>query len=297
MAGMLREDRARVGEEASVKRVAGLFRAPTLPLVIAGLLLSGCADSPGGPIPYNVSNFGVPDSPELVPLEAGYKIAPMDTLTVKVFKMPDLSGDYEVDLAGNISMPLIGETRAYDLTTAQLDDALTHRLGEKYLENPDVSVGIKSSTRRNVTVDGAVNKAGSYAVNGPTTLMQAVAAAGGASEGANVRRVAIFRTIGGQRQAAGTEEPERRPEPPTRAAGTSRRDRGGHGDRWAITGQRRHQDPRSSRRSRPAAPWASGPASAPGGSGECPGRRTPACSGHARSCGSGSLPQRGPTSA
>lgn len=165
-------------------------------------LLAGCSDKPGGPIPYNVSNFGVPDAPEVVPLEAGYRIAPMDTLTVKVFKMPDLTGDYEVDLAGNISMPLIGEVRAFDLSTAQLDEALTVRLGEKYLQNPDVSVGIKSSTRRSVTVDGAVKRAGTYPVHGPTTLMQAVAAAGGASEDANIRRVAVFRTIGGARQAA-----------------------------------------------------------------------------------------------
>jgi polysaccharide biosynthesis/export protein len=171
-------------------------------LVAFGLLLAGCADSRGGPIPYDVSNFGTPDAPQVAPLEAGYKIAPMDILTVKVFKMPDLSGDYEVDLTGNISMPLIGEVSAYDLTTAQLDQSLTHKLGEKYLENPDVSVGIKSSTRRSVTVDGAVNKSGSYPINGPTTLMQAVAAAGGTREDANARRVAIFRTIGGKRQAA-----------------------------------------------------------------------------------------------
>ena len=171
-------------------------------LGVAGLLVAGCADKRGGPIPYNVSSFGTPDAPQLVPLEAGYKIAPMDTVSVKVFKMPDLTGDYEVDLAGHISMPLIGEVSAYDLTTAQLDDALTRRLGEKYLENPDVSVGIKSSTRRNVTVDGAVNKSGSFPVYGPTTLMQAIAAAGGTREDANARRVAIFRTIGGSRQAA-----------------------------------------------------------------------------------------------
>ena len=176
-----------------MSRLTGPVRALSLSMLIFGLTLAGCADSPGGPIPYNVSNFGVPDSPELVP---------MDTLTVRVFKMPDLSGDYEVDLAGNISMPLIGELRAYDLTTAQLDSSLTSRLGEKYLENPDVSVGIKASTRRAVTVDGAVTNAGSYPVNGPMTLMQAVAAAGGAREDANIRRVAVFRTIGGQRQAA-----------------------------------------------------------------------------------------------
>ena len=180
---------------------------PAIPMLLAGgaalsSLLAGCADKRGGPIPYNVSDFGTPDAPQLAPLEAGYKIAPMDTLTVKVFKMPDLSGDYEVDLAGHISMPLIGEVAAYDLTTAQLDAALTQKLGEKYLENPDVSVGIKSSTRRSVTVDGAVNKSGAVPVYGPTTLMQAIAAAGGTREDANARRVAIFRTIGGKRQAA-----------------------------------------------------------------------------------------------
>jgi polysaccharide biosynthesis/export protein len=174
----------------------------SLAVAFVGLLLAGCADSRGGPIPYDVSNFGTPDAPQVAPLEAGYKIAPMDTLTVKVFKMPDLSGDYEVDLTGNISMPLIGEIAAYDLTTGQLDQSLTRKLGEKYLENPDVSVGIKSSSRRSVTVDGAVNKSGSYPIVGPTTLIQAVAAAGGTREDANARRVAIFRTIGGKRQAA-----------------------------------------------------------------------------------------------
>ena len=202
MPGMLRMVIARHGEEASVNWTFWPRRAALLLTSAMALMVAACSDKPGGPIPYNVANFGVPDAPELVPLEAGYKIAPMDTVTVKVFKMPDLSGDYEVDLAGHISMPLIGEVAAYDLTTAQLDAALTRKLGEKYLENPDVSVGIKSSTRRSVTVDGAVTRSGSYAVNGPTTLMQAVAAAGGAREDANIRRVAIFRTIGGQRQAA-----------------------------------------------------------------------------------------------
>ena len=58
------------------------------------------------------------------------------------------------------------------------------------------------AVRRSVTVDGAVTKSGSYPVHGPMTLMQAVAAAGGAREDANIRRVAIFRSISGQRQAA-----------------------------------------------------------------------------------------------
>lgn len=171
-------------------------------IALVGAMLSSCADSRGGPIPYDVSNFGEPDAPTVASLGVAYKIAPMDTLTIKVFKVPDLSGDYEVDLTGQLSMPLIGNVPAADLTVAQLDDELTRRLGEKYLQNPDVSVGIKSSTRRNVTVDGAVNHSGSYPVLGPTSLMQAVALAGGATQDANVRRVAVFRQIGGKRQAA-----------------------------------------------------------------------------------------------
>lgn len=169
---------------------------------IAMLTLVGCADKRGGPIPYDVKSFGAPDAPTVVPLEQGYRIAPLDTLTVKVFKLPDLSGDYEVDLTGQLAMPLIGSVSAVDLTTAELDQRLTAKLGEKYLQNPDISVGVKSSTRRNVTVDGAVAKVGTFSVNGPTTLIQAVAQAGGPTQDANPRRVAIFRQIGGQRQSA-----------------------------------------------------------------------------------------------
>jgi polysaccharide export outer membrane protein len=168
----------------------------------AMLLLAGCADKRGGPIAYSPTSFGVPDAPTVVPLGAGYKMAPLDTVTIKVFKMPDLSGDFEVDLTGQISVPLIGAVTATDYTTAQLDEALTQKLGAKYLENPDVSVALKSSSSRSVTVDGAVNRAGSFPANGQLTLMQAVAQAGGATTEANIRRVAVFRTIGGKRQAA-----------------------------------------------------------------------------------------------
>ncbi|HVH37973.1 MAG TPA: polysaccharide biosynthesis/export family protein [Sphingomicrobium sp.] len=177
-------------------------RNTAIAFLMAACTLAGCADKRGGPIPYAPTGFGTPDAPSVVSLDAGYKIAPLDTLAVRVFRMNDLTGDYQVDLAGNISMPLIGEVRAVDLTTAQLDSELTRRLGEKYLENPDISVGIKESTTRVVTVDGAVNKAGAYPALGPISLMQAVALAGGATQDANTRRVAVFRQIGGKRQAA-----------------------------------------------------------------------------------------------
>lgn len=188
--------------ESRLFRVRVHLTFTALAMVGAVTGLASCADTRGGPIPYNVQGFGAPDAPTVVPLEQNYRIAPLDTLSVRVFKMADLTGDYEVDLTGKISMPLIGEVSAIDLTTVELDQRLTQKLGERYLENPDVSVGIKSSTRRSVTVDGSVGKSGTFAINGPTSLIQAIAAAGGVSENGNPRRVAIFRQIGGQRQAA-----------------------------------------------------------------------------------------------
>jgi polysaccharide export outer membrane protein len=164
-------------------------------------ILAACADSRGGPIPYS-DTFAAPDAPSLQTLEAGYKIAPMDKLAIKVFKSEDISGDYDVDLAGHISLPLIGEVEAANLTTAQLDQKLTQKLGEKYLEHPDVSVSIKQSSGRLVTIDGAVRNGGSFPLAGNLTLMQAIALAHGTTEDANAHRVAIFRTIEGKRQAA-----------------------------------------------------------------------------------------------
>lgn len=168
---------------------------------LSAMLVAGCAEGRGGPIPYDIA-LPAPDAPSVIPLEAGYKIAPLDKLQIKVLKMEDLTGEYNVDLAGNISMPLIGEVRAVNLTTAELDRQLTVKLGENYLERPDVSVGVKESTTRVVTVDGAVKQSGSFPTIGPTSLMRAVALAGGVTEDANPRRVAVFRTVSGQRQAA-----------------------------------------------------------------------------------------------
>ena len=172
-------------------------------LAVCAAAVGGCADTRGGSIPYNLSSFGPPDTPSTAAIDSTYRIAPMDTLTIRVFGMQDLSGDYQVDLLGNVSMPLIGDVAAANLTPAQLDSELTSKYGEKYLENPDISVGVKEAAGHLITVDGAVHKAGSFPAMGSMTLMKAVALAGGADmETANMRRVAIFRMVNGQRQAA-----------------------------------------------------------------------------------------------
>jgi polysaccharide export outer membrane protein len=180
-------------------------RAAAIAAALLGFLLVGACATRGGSIPYGVSEekFGRPDAPSaLVGTTEAYRIAPLDKLSVAVFQVPDLSRDVDVDLGGNISLPLVGNIRAVDLTTDQLQTAIERALGERYLNNPDVTVTVRESSRRSITVDGAVRTPGQFPISGATTLLQAVAMARGTDDTANPRRVAVFRQIEGQRQAA-----------------------------------------------------------------------------------------------
>jgi polysaccharide export outer membrane protein len=193
---------AGVPSPRSGRRQFFLFlRAVVLPFAGAAML-AGCASTRGGDIPYDVANFGQPDALSATVLDENYQIAPLDTLAVNVFQVPDLSGQYQVDLTGHIAMPLIGSVKAVDLTTVQLQKALEDKLSVSYLKNPDVTVGIAKSSGSTVTVDGAVKQAGVFPVLSKLTLVQAVAMAGGTNQDANERRVAVFRRIGGKRMAA-----------------------------------------------------------------------------------------------
>jgi polysaccharide export outer membrane protein len=146
--------------------------------------------------------FSQPDSPAMSVLEDEYHVAPLDTLKVSVFQVPDLSGEFQVDLTGTIQMPLLGNVKVVDLTTSEINQKLSQMLGAKYLQHPDVNVGVKSSSTRNVTVEGSVNLAGVMPVTGPLTLLQVIAMAHGTDQNANPHRIAVFRKIKGQRMAA-----------------------------------------------------------------------------------------------
>lgn len=165
-------------------------------------LLSGCSTSRGGSIPYDRVNFTAPDAPTPVTTQDAYKLAPLDTVSLTVFQVPDLTHDYTIDLSGRMTMPLVGSISAIGLSTTELAALVQTKLAERYLQNPDVTVTLKESARRVVTVDGSVRMPGIYPAVGPLTLLQTVALARGTDDLANPHRVAIFRTIGGKRMAA-----------------------------------------------------------------------------------------------
>lgn len=130
---------------------------------------------------------------QIAPGEAAvYRLAPGDELKIRVFDHPDISGDYQVDAAGNISFPLVGQVRAAGLTVDELKANLTAELNRDYLVDPKLSVEVLNF--RPIFVIGQVNAPGSYPYASGMTVRQAVALAGGYTRRASTSSMTIIRS-------------------------------------------------------------------------------------------------------
>lgn len=181
-----------------------IMRAKPLVAMLAmvlAVLLSGCAKTHNADMTLNTP-LAAPDTADFMPAEVQSNIMPLDMLTITVYQFPDLSGDFQVSLSGNVELPLIGSVAARGKSVDELQVELKRRYGEKYLNDPNIRVTAHNTNPRSITVDGSVQRPGVYPLQGKITLIQAVALAGGPSDLANPRRVVVFRQINGQRAAA-----------------------------------------------------------------------------------------------
>ncbi len=129
-----------------------------------------------------------------------YRIAPEDTLDIAVFMVPSLNRAVQVDAGGRIDLPLLGKVRAGGRTVRELETDLAQQLGAKYVRSPQVTVSVKEGLAQRFAVDGAVMRPGIYVAKGETTLLQAIAQAGGPNEVGNIDDVAIVRVVEGRRE-------------------------------------------------------------------------------------------------
>jgi len=123
-----------------------------------------------------------------------YRIGTEDLIEVQVFGVDQLTRTVRVDARGTVSLPLIGLLEVAGLTVQETQALVTARLAESYLQDPQVSVFIKEFTTQRVTVEGAVNRPGIYPLKGPTTLLTAIALAGGQGRFSEMNEVMLFRT-------------------------------------------------------------------------------------------------------
>ncbi|SMF21272.1 polysaccharide export outer membrane protein [Tistlia consotensis] len=123
--------------------------------------------------------------------QAVYRLDTGDKLRVTVFDEEDLSGEFEVNSTGVISLPLIGEVKAEGRTLSELEQAIVAKLLNGYLKNPRVSIEVLNY--RPFYILGEVNNPGSYPYVSGMTVLNAVALAGGYTYRARKDRILIQR--------------------------------------------------------------------------------------------------------
>ena len=132
-----------------------------------------------------------------IPAEPGpmatYRIGPYDLLQIQVFQVDELSRTERVSEDGFVVMPLIGGVQVGGLTQREAEKAIADRLAERYLQNPQVSIFVAEYASQKVTVIGQVKKPGVFPLAGRTTLMQAIALAGGLDDVAKKSEIVVFR--------------------------------------------------------------------------------------------------------
>ena len=121
-----------------------------------------------------------------------YKLGAGDKLRIEVYKDAQLSQSVQVRPDGKITLPLVGDLEATNHTPIELRDTITASLKE-YMTNPVVTVIVVEATAATAYVMGEVNHPGSVNLQGPLTVIQALALAGGLKDFADQKNIKILR--------------------------------------------------------------------------------------------------------
>jgi protein involved in polysaccharide export with SLBB domain len=120
-----------------------------------------------------------------------YKLGSGDVIKITVFKQEELSGEYTINGAGQIALPLIGDVNTKDLTVKQVEEAIANKLKPDYLLNPRVNVQVLNY--RPFYILGEVKEPKSYPYVDGMTYLNAVAIAGGFTYRAKEDHVMVIR--------------------------------------------------------------------------------------------------------
>ena len=155
-------------------------------IALIGVSFFGCASNNDlGPATAQEQQAYVEAASSAPRLQAGEKIH------VTVYGEDKLSGDYEIDPSGLVSLPLAGTIKAAGLTQTELEAELAKKFRSEYLKNPKVTVSIASF--RPFYIMGEVEKPGEYPYKSGLNVLSAAAIAGGPTYRASRTTVLIQR--------------------------------------------------------------------------------------------------------
>jgi polysaccharide export outer membrane protein len=154
--------------------------------VLASVLITACAALTGC-----ASHAPLLSANDYASPAGAYRLGVGDRVRINIFKEPGLSGEFMVSGNGAIAMPLIGEVPVAGLTAEQASQAIATKLTPNYLENPQVALEVEDF--RPYFVLGEVERPGRYPTMEGTTLLGAIATAGGYTYRANTHHIFLRR--------------------------------------------------------------------------------------------------------
>ena len=160
---------------------------------LAGVLLCGALWAQGGNAKSEpaAGDSAVTDRPPSMHDDV-YLIGAEDVLSINVWKEPEISRTLPVRLDGRISLPLVGEVQAAGRTPFQLEQEITSKL-KNYISDPAVAVMVQQSRSKRFNVLGQVVRPGSYLLTNSTTVLDAIAMAGGFRDFAKQKSIYVLR--------------------------------------------------------------------------------------------------------
>lgn len=160
----------------------------TVSVFLVALVLVACSSS---------KTVQIPESADAAVL-AEYRIGVGDSLSINVWRNPEMSINVPVRPDGKISMPLIGDVMAADLTTGQLSQNITNSL-TTYIKSPQVTVIVanpsSSDFQRRVRITGAVQNPQSLPYREGMTVLDLVLLAGGPNQFASPNKAKLYRKV------------------------------------------------------------------------------------------------------
>jgi polysaccharide export outer membrane protein len=143
--------------------------------------------------PVDVASLSQPVNAEVSkPHDDSFVIGANDVLAINVWKEPDVSRSVPVRSDGKISLPLAGEIQASGLTPLKLEQDIASKL-QNYISEPEVTVIVQQINSQKFNVLGMINKPGSYSLTNSSTVLDAIAAAGGFRDFAKQKSVYVLR--------------------------------------------------------------------------------------------------------
>ena len=168
-------------------------------VLLCALALAGCQPSLNSELPRGPAAYEIIKDPA-DPRPSAYLLQPGDKLSVNIFQEEDLSvRELQVDQAGMITLPLVGDMQAAGQSPGQLSRAIETAYGNRYLRNPQANVVLLEAIKRTVSIEGQVKEPGVYEVQPGYTLLSALALASSPLPDAKLDEILVFRTVNGER--------------------------------------------------------------------------------------------------